>query len=146
MKKYNGKIIYAVMILLLTGFILGCPDTKDSTDTSNSFEVQSTGGSVTGIYKINTDGDDVYFETVNIKDSNGKATNYYTFEKNLDNPDTVYINVTASVLAVHSITILIYEDSALKIDYMVTQTDSTTEYISATKSYTFNQTSSTTTK
>jgi len=137
MKKFNRNIIYTVLVLFLMGFITGCQDSDEEFDSANSFRVMSSGGMVNGYYILNGE-DPVAFETTLMADS----TFYYTYSKNLDAPESIYISATAPTTDTSSITILIYEDDVLEVDSTETQSDSDVEKITATYGYTFNDTTS----
>lgn len=125
------KKIFTLLILIFALQFASCEfgDDIDVGDAYN-FKVIASQGSFTGYYIINGGSTNLF---------SGEAVdgNYYSYEKNLSSPESVYVSVTGTDAGTKSISILIFADNELVSDTTVTQADS--EVITAILHHTFNE-------
>ncbi len=127
---FSIKKQFIIILMFLCCVInMGCDDTEDES-SAYSFEVISSNGSFTGYYKIDG-GSAQYFAGT----SAGSDTIYYSYDQDLSSPTSISISATADSTDTTSITIYVYDDYELGDSSTETQDDE--ETITATLSYTF---------
>ena len=114
-----SRKIFVIIIIWILNFIPGCvlDDDEEISDAYN-FKVMASDGSFTGYYSV--DGGAFHFFT--ITDHVPDNENFYSYEKNLDSPDSVLIYATGTDDTATSISIYIYQNDELVDSVTVSQT------------------------
>ncbi|PKL16302.1 MAG: hypothetical protein CVV49_16935 [Spirochaetae bacterium HGW-Spirochaetae-5] len=117
--KFKNITVLSVMLFFSLLFI-SCEKAEED-DSAYSFEVISSYGNVVGYYKVDSGASQVFSGA-----AMGDSTVFYSFNKNLNLPESVLISATgvsdgAGVSSTTSVSIYIYEDSKLVKSATVSQ-------------------------